>query len=81
MVARCQRASILNPALPEVRQRIVDIIKEIITNYDVDGILLMTISIFQALPMTQPAMVRNMKPMLPQEAQCRLETGAARMSI
>ncbi len=32
-------ASILNPALPEVRQRIVDIIKEIITNYDVDGIL------------------------------------------
>ncbi len=31
--------SILNPGLPEVRQRICDIIKEILTNYDVDGIL------------------------------------------
>ncbi|GBU07107.1 hypothetical protein AwDysgo_04380 [Bacteroidales bacterium] len=27
-----------NPALPEVRQRIVDIVKEVITKYDVDGI-------------------------------------------
>lgn len=32
-------AAILNPGLPEVRQRITDIIKEIVTNYDVDGIL------------------------------------------
>jgi len=29
---------IYNPALPEVRQRLVDIVKETITNYDVDGI-------------------------------------------
>ena len=32
-------ASILNPGHPGVIQRIVDICKEIITNYDVDGIL------------------------------------------
>lgn len=32
-------ASILNPGKPEVTQRIVDVIKEILTNYDVDGIL------------------------------------------
>lgn len=31
--------SILNPGLPEVVQRIVDVCKDIITNYDVDGIL------------------------------------------
>ena len=30
---------VINPGLPEVTQRIVDIIREIITNYDVDGIL------------------------------------------
>jgi len=29
---------IYNPAMPEVRQRLVDIVKETITNYDVDGI-------------------------------------------
>lgn len=32
-------ASILNPGLPEVTDRICDIIKEIVTNYDVDGVL------------------------------------------
>lgn len=32
-------ASILNPAKPEVLQLIVNVCKEIITNYDVDGIL------------------------------------------
>ena len=31
--------TILNPGLPETRQRIVNVIKEIITNYDVDGIV------------------------------------------
>ena len=31
--------TILNPGLPETRQRIVNVIKEIITNYDVDGII------------------------------------------
>lgn len=31
--------SILNPGLPEVTQRICDIIKEIVHNYDVDGVL------------------------------------------
>lgn len=31
--------SILNPGMPEVRQRICDIIKEIMTNYDIDGVL------------------------------------------
>ena len=30
---------VLNPALPEVKQRIVDVIHEIVANYDVDGIL------------------------------------------
>ena len=29
---------VYNPAIPEVQQRIADIVKEIITNYDVDGI-------------------------------------------
>lgn len=32
-------ASILNPGLPEVTQRICDIIKEITANYDIDGVL------------------------------------------
>lgn len=32
-------AVILNPGLPEVRKRICDVIKEIVTNYDVDGVL------------------------------------------
>ncbi len=32
-------ASILNPGKPEVTQRICDIIKEIVENYDVDGVL------------------------------------------
>lgn len=32
-------ATILDPGNPEVRQRIVDIIREIITNYDVDGVM------------------------------------------
>lgn len=32
-------ASILNPALPEVRQRICDIVDEIVRNYDIDGVL------------------------------------------
>lgn len=31
--------SYLNPALPEVRQRICDVVSEIISNYDVDGLL------------------------------------------
>ena len=31
--------TILNPGLPETRQRIVNVIREIITNYDVDGIV------------------------------------------
>ena len=31
--------TILNPGLPETRQRIVNVIKEIITKYDVDGII------------------------------------------
>ena len=29
---------VYNPALPEVRQRIADIVKEIVTKFDVDGI-------------------------------------------
>ncbi|MDE7153732.1 MAG: family 10 glycosylhydrolase [Muribaculaceae bacterium] len=32
-------ASILNPGLPEVTQRICDIVREIVTNYDIDGML------------------------------------------
>lgn len=32
-------ASILNPGKPEVTQRICDIIAEIVTNYDIDGVL------------------------------------------
>ena len=31
--------TILNPGLPETRQRIVNVIQEIITNYDVDGVV------------------------------------------
>ena len=32
-------AKILNPGIPEVTQRIVDIVTEVVTNYDVDGIV------------------------------------------
>ena len=31
--------AIMNPALPEVRQRITDIVREVVTNYDVDGVV------------------------------------------
>ena len=31
--------SIMNPGLPEVRQRITDIVEEVVTNYDVDGVI------------------------------------------
>ncbi len=31
--------TILNPGLPEVRQRIVDVCKDIVTKYDVDGLI------------------------------------------
>ncbi|HET8829947.1 MAG TPA: family 10 glycosylhydrolase, partial [Pelobium sp.] len=37
-VADFQKIRIYNPALPEVRQRLVDIVKDMITKYDVDGI-------------------------------------------
>lgn len=33
------KQSILNPGLPEVRQRIIDICSEIATNYDIDGMI------------------------------------------
>lgn len=33
-----QKIQIYNPAVPEVRQRLVDVVKDIITKYDVDGI-------------------------------------------
>jgi len=32
-------AKILNPGLPEVRQRICDVVADLLTNYDVDGIV------------------------------------------
>lgn len=31
--------AIMDPAVPEVRQRITDIVKEVVSNYDVDGIV------------------------------------------
>lgn len=31
--------AILNPGIPEVRQRIVDVVIDIVTNYDVDGVV------------------------------------------
>lgn len=33
------KQSVLNPALPEVEKRIVDVISEVVTNYDVDGVI------------------------------------------
>lgn len=33
-----EKIQIYNPALPEVRQRLADIVKDVITNYNVDGI-------------------------------------------
>ena len=33
-----EKIQIYNPALPEVRQRLTDIVKELITRYDVDGV-------------------------------------------
>lgn len=37
-VLNLDKIQIYNPALPEVRQRLVDIVKELITKYEVDGI-------------------------------------------
>ncbi len=38
-VVRVGDATILNPGIPAVRDRISDIVKEIVTNYDIDGIV------------------------------------------
>ena len=40
MYVDCQKIRVYNPALPEVRQRLADIVLEIINNYDVDGIVM-----------------------------------------
>src|SRR5690606_7007823 len=37
-VVNHEKIQIYNPALPEVRQRLVDIVKDLITKYDVDGV-------------------------------------------
>ncbi|MGJ7032357.1 glycoside hydrolase family 10 protein [Niabella hirudinis] len=37
-VVNHEKIQIYNPALPEVRQRLADIVKDLITKYDVDGI-------------------------------------------
>lgn len=37
-VVNHEKIQIYNPALPEVRQRLADIVKDIITKYDIDGI-------------------------------------------
>lgn len=37
-VVRHPNMMVYNPAVPEARQRLADIVKEIVTNYDVDGI-------------------------------------------
>ncbi|MFV0390888.1 MAG: family 10 glycosylhydrolase [Paludibacteraceae bacterium] len=39
LIAYDSYTKILNPGIPEVTQRIVDVITEIVTNYDVDGIV------------------------------------------
>lgn len=39
MYADGKSASRLNPGIPEVRERITDIIKEIVSNYDIDGVM------------------------------------------
>ncbi len=38
LVKDYEKIRVYNPALPEVQERIVNIVKEIITKYDVDGI-------------------------------------------
>ena len=40
VMAYNENVKILNPGLPEVTQRIADVVEDIITNYDVDGIVL-----------------------------------------
>ncbi len=47
--------TILNPGLPEVRQRIVDVTREIITNYDVDGVVFDDYFYTNGTPMTKDA--------------------------
>ena len=52
-------ASILNPGKPEVTQRICDIITEIITNYDVDGVLFDDYFYLSGTPDSQDADLYN----------------------
>lgn len=40
MYIDCQKIRVYNPARPEVRERLKNIIEEIITNYDIDGIVM-----------------------------------------
>lgn len=40
MYVDCQKIRVYNPALPEVRQRLADILTEMIQNYKIDGIVM-----------------------------------------
>ncbi len=47
--------TILNPGLPQVRERICDVIREIITNYDVDGVVFDDFFYTNGTPLTKDA--------------------------
>ena len=49
----------LNPALPQVRQRICDIVAEIVTNYDLDGLLFDDYFYAESTPMSADAAQYN----------------------
>ena len=70
--------TILNPALPEVKQRIIDVTIDLISKYDVDGVVFDDYSIRTVFrqAMTLPTMLNT----LPLAAQCRNWTGVVRMS-
>lgn len=46
-------ASIINPGIEAVQQRIVDVISEIVTNYDVDGIIFDDYFYLNSVPLSQ----------------------------
>lgn len=52
-------ASILNPGIPAVTQRICDIIAEVVTNYDVDGVLFDDYFYLSGTPMSADADLWN----------------------
>ena len=51
-LVKCGALTILNPSLPEVREQICRVVADVVENYDIDGLSLMTTSTNQGIKMS-----------------------------